>query len=155
MAAKPTRKTTSTKSTATKAPAKTASRTTTKAATPRKTATPAKAASAPKPAAQGVTAPKANVPPVVDRELKKKEFLERVAKLSGLKKPQAKAAVEAALALLGEALEKGEAVNLEPLGKMKIQKKKDLGNATVYTCRVRRKKPAAKPPKAPLAKAAE
>ena len=94
-------------------------------------------------------------PVSITRELKKKELIDRVALASGLKKPQAKAAIEAALAILGEALEKGDAMNLEPLGKVKVQKEKDAGAARVYACRIRRKKPAAGAGKAPLAEAAE
>ncbi|MEL6916043.1 MAG: HU family DNA-binding protein [Pseudomonadota bacterium] len=131
--------------------AKSTSKASTSAASPAaKTAAP----STPAPA-KGVTAPDTTVTAKVDRELKKKEFFERVTLASGLKKPQAKAAVEAALSVLGEALAAGDAINLEPLGKIKVQKEKDVGAATVYTCRVRRRKVAAKAPKDPLAKAAE
>ncbi|MEM1234303.1 MAG: HU family DNA-binding protein [Pseudomonadota bacterium] len=104
---------------------------------------------APKP---GVTAPKQAK---VARELKKKELVERVTAAAGLKKPQARAAVEAMLDILGETIAKGEAMNLEPLGKMKVQNHKDAGAATVYACRLRRKKPSAVAPNAPLAAAAE
>ena len=158
-----TRKTT-TKSAAAKTPArktaaKSAEKTKATAATV-KTATPAKKSVRKAPvkaaaarASKGVTQPAK--PVSITRELKKKELIDRVAVASGLKKPQAKAAIEATLAILGEALEKGDAMNLEPLGKVKVQKEKDAGAARVYACRIRRKKPVADAGKAPLAEAAE
>ena len=181
MARTTTRKTTTaTKSTRTsKATAKT---TTTKArsATAKTTKTTAKAKTATraKSAAKGVTAPKAapkaapkttatrTTKPVaapkaeVARELKKKELIDRVVAASGVKKNQAKPVVESMLAILGDALAKGEAMNLEPMGKVKVQKEKDVGGANVYSCRIRRKKIAGAgtvsvASKAPLAKAAQ
>ncbi|MEM6478538.1 MAG: HU family DNA-binding protein [Pseudomonadota bacterium] len=90
----------------------------------------------------------------VTRELKKKELVERVAEASGLKKSQARAALEEALGILGDALAKGEQLNLEPLGKLRVVREKDVGAAHVYTCRVRRRKASA-PSADPLAAAAE
>lgn len=76
--------------------------------------------------------------------------------MSGLKKPDVKPVVEATLAIIGEALSKGESLNLEPLGKMKVQRQKELANATVISCRVRRKKDQPDgQPNEPLAEAAE
>ncbi|MEM9436458.1 MAG: HU family DNA-binding protein [Pseudomonadota bacterium] len=130
--------------------------------TTRKASTASKAkASAPKTRAtkspsKGVVAPKVAVPAVeVAREFKKKELIERVVAATGAKKGQARPVIEATLAILGEAMAKGEAMNLEPLGKLKVQKEKDVGAATVYSCRVRRKKSGATDPKPPLAEAAE
>lgn len=96
----------------------------------------------------------------VIQELKKRELIDRVVAASGIKKNQAKPAIEAMLAIVGEALAKGEAMNLEPLGKLKVQKEKDVGAADVYSVRIRRKKPAqaggpSTGPRPPLAKAAE
>ena len=156
-----TRKTAAPKTTARKAAPKTTAKTRTKATAAKATA-PDAAKSAPKatPVSAAAKAPNRGVttpakPVSITRELKKKELIDRVAVASGLKKPQAKAAIEATLAILGESLEKGEAMNLEPLGKVKVQKEKDAGAALVYSCRVRRKKVSAAPAKAPLADAAE
>ncbi|MEM1374527.1 MAG: HU family DNA-binding protein [Pseudomonadota bacterium] len=141
----------------TKTAAKSATRTTAtkpKAAA-RSTSTARKTTAA---AASGVVAPKPAEPKAavaVARELKKKELVERVSAASGLKKAQARSAVEAMLDILGETIAKGEAMNLEPLGKMKVQNQKDAGAATVYACRVRRKKLDNAAPKPPLAAAAE
>ena len=92
--------------------------------------------------------------PEVTRELKKKELIELVVARTELKRPQARAAVEAALEILGASVAKGEALNLEPFGKLKVAKEKDIGQARVFTCRVRQRK-AGKAPAAPLAEAAE
>lgn len=79
--------------------------------------------------------------PAIDEktELKKKELFDLVVQRSGIKKPMAKASVEAALAVIGEAIARGEDLNLEPLGKMKVQKQKEANGGMVYTLRLRRK----------------
>lgn len=183
--ARATTKTTTAKKTATRsttakkaAPKTTATAATTARATKAKTAalkTPAKAtkaatktaAKAPAKAAARTAAPKVSTrttakkaaqaasPVSLARELRKKELIDRVTAASGLKKSQARAAIEATLAVIGEAMEKGEAMNLEPLGKVKVQKEKDVGAANVYSCRVRRKKQAGPGENPPLAEAAE
>ncbi|MCH2078523.1 MAG: HU family DNA-binding protein [Rhodobacteraceae bacterium] len=149
--ARATKKKTTTRKSAPKTAAKATTTAKSATAAPKRKA-PAKTAPATA-ASKGVTTPAK--PVSITRELKKKELIDRVAVASGLKKPQARAAIEATLAILGEALEKGEAMNLEPLGKVKVQKEKDAGAAKVYSCRVRRKKASAEPAKAPLAEAAE
>ena len=88
--------------------------------------------------------------------LRKKELIERVIAQSGMKKKDVKPVVEATLAVLGEALAKHEDLNLRPMGKLVIQRTKDVGNGEVLIARIRR--PAEKPadtPKDPLAEAAE
>ena len=88
------------------------------------------------------TASEAAVEPTVQGpELKKKELIETAAQRRGIKKGDAKAAIEAALAIMGEAISKGEDLNLEPLGKLRIQREKDVPGGTVHTCRIRRKTP--------------
>lgn len=56
--------------------------------------------------------------------LKKKDFLDRAIERSGVRKADAKAAVEATLAVLAEALSKGEELVLPPLGKIKVAREK-------------------------------
>ncbi|MEM9349951.1 MAG: HU family DNA-binding protein [Pseudomonadota bacterium] len=147
--------------------ATTTKKTTTRTAAARKTTSskapaaskakaPAPKTSTAKAPAKGVVTPKAAVPEAeVAREFKKKELVDRVVAATGAKKGQARPVIEATLAVLGEAMAKGEAMNLEPLGKLKVQKEKDVGAATVYSCRVRRKKSGTTGPKPPLAEAAE
>jgi DNA-binding protein HU-alpha len=105
----------------------------------RKTTTTTKSKSARKPAA-----PKAapvvvqeKAPVVSAPDLKKIDLVDEVVARSGVKKKFAKPAIEAALAVLGEALAEGRDLNLRPLGKVKIQKTKELANGTVITTRIR------------------
>ncbi|KPA22949.1 transcriptional regulator HU subunit alpha [Shimia sp. SK013] len=72
-------------------------------------------------------------------ELRKNELFDAVVERSGIRKKFAKPAIEAALAILGEALEEGRALQLPPLGRVKVQKSKDIDGGVVITTRVRRK----------------
>ena len=55
-------------------------------------------------------------------KLRKSDFVERVATRSALKKNQVRPVIEAALAVLGDALEAGETLQLPPLGRLKVRK---------------------------------
>ncbi|EAR51579.1 DNA-binding protein HU, putative [Oceanicola granulosus HTCC2516] len=92
---------------------------------------------------------------VAGPELKKKDFVERVVTRSGLKKRDAKLAAEAALAVLGEAIANGEELNLPPLGKLKINRRKAQANGMIYVCRLRRPDLGNVAAKEPLADPAE
>lgn len=70
-------------------------------------------------------------------DLRKKELIDRVVERSGLKKRDAKPAVEAALAILGETLAGGQGWNLPPLGKLRLNRSEDKGNGRVIVCRIR------------------
>ena len=59
--------------------------------------------------------------------LKKAEFIDRAVERGDVKKRDAKPAIEAALAVLSEALMAGEELNLPPMGKMRVVKSKDIG----------------------------
>ena len=74
-------------------------------------------------------------------ELKKAELINDAVERSGVKKKFAKPAIEAALAVLGEALAEGRGLNLRPMGKMKILRSKDVANGRVLTTRVRQPLP--------------
>ncbi|MDE0589339.1 HU family DNA-binding protein [Halocynthiibacter sp. C4] len=98
-----------------------------------------------KPAAPKATAPEVPVEKVSEDTaptvvLKKKEFIERCVVKSELKKRDVKPSVEAALAVLGEALAAGEDLNLQPFGKLVVKKKNEQPNSDVYVCRVRQPK---------------
>ena len=70
--------------------------------------------------------------------VKKPEFIDRAVARTDVKKRDAKPAIEAALAVLAEALEKGEELNLPPMGKMRVVKSKDIGDgARVMTLKLR------------------
>lgn len=70
--------------------------------------------------------------------LRMKGFVEAVALRSGGKKGEVKPVLEAALAVLGEALARGEAVNLPGFGKSKIVKTKALADGMVLTLKLKR-----------------
>lgn len=76
-------------------------------------------------------------PVVAGPVLKKRELIDRVVARSGVKKKDAKPAVEAALAVLGEALANGEELNLQPFGRMKINREKVAGNNRIIICKLR------------------
>ena len=70
--------------------------------------------------------------------LKKPELLDDVVARTNLKKRDVKPAVEAALAILGDALRDGKELNLPPLGKVRVVKSKDLdGGASIVTLKLR------------------
>ncbi len=75
--------------------------------------------------------------------LKLKGLLDRVVARSGAKKKDAKAVVEATLACLGEALAKGEALNLPELGKARVNRQKGQGGVETLVVRLRRTAPKA------------
>jgi DNA-binding protein HU-alpha len=78
-----------------------------------------------------------NRPVVAGPMLKKKDFVDRVTERSGVKKKDAKPAIEAALALLGEALIAGEELNLPPLGKIKVNRAKDVSGGIMLMVKLR------------------
>ncbi len=77
--------------------------------------------------------------------MKKPELLEEVVLRTNLKKRDVKPTVEAALAVLGDALRDGAEVNVPPLGKLRVVKTKALdGGAAVMTLKLRTPKNATK-----------
>ncbi|QFS82243.1 integration host factor subunit alpha [Roseivivax sp. THAF40] len=139
-------------------------RTPAKPRAPRKTAAvrPA-AAPAPEPAktedalhtAVAATLDPTLLPPAMQPELKKRELIDKVVRRSGVKKRDAKPAIEAALEILGEALAEGRDLNVKPFGKMKVQRVRDTGNGQVLVTKVRQPQEAEKDAPDPLAQAAE
>ncbi len=57
-------------------------------------------------------------------QMKLKDLIDAVAAKTGAKKPEVKAAVEATLAALGEALATGKSLAVPPLGKLRVVKNK-------------------------------
>jgi len=97
-------------------------------------------------------------------DLRMRAYLTAVTERSGLKRRDAKKAIEAALAVLGEAVADGRGVNLPGLGKVKVVKTKKQTNASLFVLRLRQAEaadggtdgPAPEPEdKDPLAEAAE
>ena len=120
----------------------------------RSTSTKAKTATKPKTttkrtASKAKAAPKTSAPVVVDAPtpvvagpvMRKKELIEAVVARSGLKKKDVKPAVEATLAVLGDALQEGRALNLHPMGKVKINREKKLASGRMMVARIRQNDP--------------
>jgi hypothetical protein len=70
--------------------------------------------------------------------IKKPEILDRLVKISGAKRKDAKLILEATLAVLGDALSEGEELNLPPLGKIKVNRTRQDGAAEVLILKLRR-----------------
>lgn len=76
-------------------------------------------------------------PVSLDPAMRKKDLIDAVTLRSGIKRKDAKPVVEAMLAVLGEAIADGRELNLQPLGKVKINRTKLASNGRVITVRVR------------------
>ena len=76
-----------------------------------------------------------------DTEVRKRELIDRVAQRSGMKKRDVKPMVEAMLSVMGQALSDGEELNLQPFGKLRVARRKDLANGQVLTVKLRRSGP--------------
>jgi nucleoid DNA-binding protein len=70
--------------------------------------------------------------------LKKKDLIDRVLKVTGGKKKAVRDIVEATLNVLGDALSKGEMLNLPPFGKAKVSRPSDAGSGKAMTVKLRR-----------------
>jgi hypothetical protein len=86
--------------------------------------------------AADVEAPEASLVHVV----KKKELIERVSEASGIKKGIAKKVIEATLKEMGDIMQEGTEMNLPPLGKLSINRQKEVGNAFILIAKLRRAK---------------
>lgn len=91
----------------------------------------------------------------VNLEMKKKELIDKVVLRSGIKKKDAKPVVEAMLAILGETLGEGRELNLQPLGKMKINRMKQVAQNRIIICKLRQSMTPKTITAAPLAKPAK
>ncbi|WP_284164215.1 HU family DNA-binding protein [Frigidibacter sp. SD6-1] len=86
--------------------------------------------------------------------LKLRDLVERAASRSGAKKPAAKPVIEAALAVIAEALDAGQSLNLPPLGRVRVGKVKEGAQGAMLTLKLKRGGPARKDD-APLAEGGE
>lgn len=88
--------------------------------------------------AEGPDAPASEGKKSLSPQVNRKELVTRVvAALDGRKKGAVKEVVEATLAVLGTALQKGEALNLPPFGRARVAKQKGEGAASLTTLRLR------------------
>lgn len=72
--------------------------------------------------------------------MKKQELIQKVVDRSGIKKRDAKPVVEAMLAVMGEALADGREFNLQPMGKLKLNRTKETANARIIIAKIRQSK---------------
>lgn len=73
-------------------------------------------------------------------EMKKQELIDKVLGKGDIKKKYAKPVVEAVLEVLGDALAEGRELNLPPLGKIKINRVRDVANARIIVAKIRQSK---------------
>jgi len=92
-------------------------------------------------------------PDVTQADLKKRELIDMVVERSGIKKKDAKPVVEAMLAVLGETVASGRELNLQPLGKLRINRTIDKSNGRVFVCKLRQSDASKSKAKDPLAEA--
>ena len=70
--------------------------------------------------------------------LRKKTFVERVMIEGGLKKGEARGAMDAVLKVLGEALSEGEEMQIPPLGKLKVNRQFEKNGDEILVVKLRR-----------------
>ncbi len=94
-------------------------------------------------------------PNLTEPEMKKPELINLIVERTGMKKKDVKPVVEAMLGVLGETLSKGQEMNLQPFGRVKVNNTKDLAKAQVHSVRIRQSKAALGDADEGLADAAE
>ena len=99
------------------------------------TAEPAPVPAPPAPAPATVV--EAATPVVLGPMMRKPELINAVVARSGMKKKDVKPIVEATLAVLGAALQDSRELNLEPLGKIKVNREKKKPSGKVMIARIR------------------
>ncbi|MEQ6204203.1 HU family DNA-binding protein [Sulfitobacter sp. HNIBRBA2951] len=133
-------------------PKKTSTKSKTKVAAP--TAAPVTKVdtdSAPKAATATPAVVETLAPVVVSNEMRKKELFALVVERSGHKKKDVKPIVEAMLAVLGDALSEQREMILPPLGKLKVQRGKELADGRALVLKLRQKTSQLTPAPAPVA----
>lgn len=78
-------------------------------------------------------------PVIVGNQLRKKELFDLVVERSGMKKKDVKPVVEAMLAVLGDALAEHREMQLPPLGKLKVQRGKEMSDGRALVLKLRQK----------------
>ncbi len=80
---------------------------------------------------------------VTNRQMRHKELAERVAERTGKNKAQVKPIIEATLAVIGDVLAENRGLILPPLGRIKLQRAKELADGRVMVLKLRQKTAAA------------
>lgn len=81
---------------------------------------------------------KVSEPAVARPDLKKRDLIEAVLERCDVKKRDAKPVIEAMLAVLGETLAEGRGLNLEPMGKLRVNRVEDRQDRRIVVCKLRR-----------------
>lgn len=76
--------------------------------------------------------------PTTGSAVKLRDLVDRVASTTGQPRPQVKSAVEAALAIISEALDQGQPLNLPHLGKIRVSKAGNPAEAQPMVLKLRR-----------------
>lgn len=74
-------------------------------------------------------------------ELKKQELIAKVVDRADIRKKYAKPVVEAVIDILGETLAEGRELNLQPFGKLKVNRTKETAAARIIIAKIRQSKP--------------
>lgn len=107
-------------------------------ATPPASAKAKPAAKPAKPAPAAKAAAKADTS--VTETVRVKDLIEAIATQTQVKRPDIKAALEAALKAMGDALSAGKVLNLPPLGKITVKRSSSNDNADMAVLKLRRAK---------------
>ena len=131
--------------------------TTTRKPTKKAAASKAKATKTVSEAAAPAETTKPSLVMVPNNKVKRSEFVARVAERSGLRPNQVKPVLEAVLEELSQILLNGRELKHPSLGKLSVNRRKELAAADVVHCKLRRQKPQAAdaPTDGPAATAAE
>lgn len=73
------------------------------------------------------------------KTVKRKELVERISEKSGLMPVVVKAVLDAVLQEVGDILSAGDALQVQPLGKVGVKRKQELPGTEILTCKIRRK----------------
>jgi len=71
--------------------------------------------------------------------VRRKELVERIVAASGLKPNAVKTVLDAVLQEMGDILSNGEGLNVQPLGKLVVSRRKDIPGGQILNCKLRRK----------------
>lgn len=110
--------------------------TTSRTRKPSTKSTAAKATPEPAPAPEP-TVVTVSEPVLAAADLKKKELIDMVVERSEIKKKFAKPVVEAMLEVLGETIASGRELNLQPMGKLRINRTEEKSNGRIIVCKFR------------------
>jgi nucleoid DNA-binding protein len=69
-------------------------------------------------------------------QIRKKDFVDQVVAASGVKKADARAVLDAALALMADRVLAGDELVLPPLGRLRLLKERDKGKSRIATLRL-------------------